>query len=360
MTWVMPKSTSSTTEARWYVGLPSARTSVVRPKRTAPLSSSTPIAWAASRCRSARSLCRNGPSSNATPSQARSSRIPCSAPLTARGSSVSSIRSTSAPPRSSAKQRLATAVSALPRCSEPVGLGAKRTRIIPGQSNVELTMPIEFGASIDPSAAALPEARRIARRADELGFELVGIQDHPYQRRFLDTWMLIATLLAETERVRLFPNVTNLPLRGPAMIAKQAASLDVLSGGRFELWVGAYKPRMLALTGRRADGWIPSLGYLPPDAVPEARGRVDEAARAAGRDPSEIRRLYNLGGTITDGPVQELLAGPPWHWIEELTRFNVELGFDTFVFWPREDPVAQLERFAQEVAPGVREAVQMS
>jgi alkanesulfonate monooxygenase SsuD/methylene tetrahydromethanopterin reductase-like flavin-dependent oxidoreductase (luciferase family) len=290
-------------------------------------------------------------------------------------------------------------------------------------------MPIEFGASIDPSAAALPEARRIARRADELGFELVGIQDHPYQRRFLDTWMLIATLLAETERVRLFPNVTNLPLRGPAMIAKQAASLDVLSGGRFELglgagafwegieamggprrtpgqavdaleeaieiirafwrgddpvrvrgrfysidglkpgprpahpielWVGAYKPRMLALTGRRADGWIPSLGYLPPDAVPEARGRVDEAARAAGRDPSEIRRLYNLGGTITDGPVQELLAGPPSHWIEELTRFNVELGFDTFVFWPREDPVAQLERFAQEVAPGVREAVQKS
>jgi alkanesulfonate monooxygenase SsuD/methylene tetrahydromethanopterin reductase-like flavin-dependent oxidoreductase (luciferase family) len=286
-------------------------------------------------------------------------------------------------------------------------------------------MPIEFGANIDPSAAALAEARRIARRADELGFDFVGIQDHPYQQRFLDTWMLLATLLAETERVRFFPNVANLPLRGPAMIAKQAASLDVLSGGRFELglgagyfwdgiaamggprrtpgegvealaegieiirafwrgdepvrvrgrfysvaglkpgptpvhpielWVGAYQPRMLALTGRLADGWIPSLGYLPPDKVPDARGRVDEAAAEADRDPGSIRRLYNVSGAITDRPVEELLVGPPSHWIEELTRFADELGFDTFVFGARDDPVAQLERFAQEVMPAVRDA----
>jgi alkanesulfonate monooxygenase SsuD/methylene tetrahydromethanopterin reductase-like flavin-dependent oxidoreductase (luciferase family) len=284
-------------------------------------------------------------------------------------------------------------------------------------------MAIEFGASIDPSASALPESHEIARAADELGFQFVGIQDHPYQRRFLDTWMLIATLLAATERVHFFPNVANLPLRGPAMIAKAAASLDVLSGGRFELglgagafwegiaamggptrapgeavgalaeaieiirafwrgddpvrvhgrfyavdgvkpgpppvhpielWIGAYKPRMLALTGRLADGWIPSLGYLPPDAVPDAMRRVDEAAREAGRDPSHIRRLYNVSGTITDGPTRDLLVGPPEHWIEELTRFAAELGFDTFVFWPRDDPVRQLERFAREVAPGVR------
>jgi hypothetical protein len=81
---------------------------------------------------------------------------------------------------------------------------------------------------------------------------------------------------------------------------------------------------------------------------------VDEAAREAGRDPGEIRRLYNVSGTITDGPTQDLLVGPPSHWIEELTRFADELGFDTFVFWPREEPVRQLELFANEVAPGVR------
>ena len=71
------------------------------------------------------------------------------------------------------------------------------------------------------------------------GLELVGIQDHPYQRRFLDTFALLAFLAARTERVRLFPDVANLPLRHPAMLAKAAASIDVLSGGRFELGLGA-------------------------------------------------------------------------------------------------------------------------
>src|ERR671919_140303 len=99
--------------------------------------------------------------------------------------------------------------------------------------------PLEFGISIVPVSADADQARALARRADELGLALVGIQDHPYQVRFLDTWALIADLLARTERVRVFPDVASLPLRGPAMIAKQAASLDVLSGGRFELGLGA-------------------------------------------------------------------------------------------------------------------------
>src|SRR5215218_8940308 len=99
--------------------------------------------------------------------------------------------------------------------------------------------PIEFGLSLVPDAAEVAEARELAVRADGLGLDLIGIQDHPYQWRFLETWMLMADLLARTERVRVFPDVTDLPLRLPAMIAKQAASLDVLSGGRFELGLGA-------------------------------------------------------------------------------------------------------------------------
>src|ERR671911_1550035 len=79
----------------------------------------------------------------------------------------------------------------------------------------------------------------MASIADRSGLDLIGIQDHPYQRRFLDTWMLMATILARTKRVRVFPDVANLPLRPPAMIAKAAASLDVMSGGRFELGLGA-------------------------------------------------------------------------------------------------------------------------
>ncbi len=98
---------------------------------------------------------------------------------------------------------------------------------------------LEFGLSIVPASADIELARSLARRADELGLDLIAIQDHPYQRRFLDTWSLMADLLARTERIRVFPDVANLPLRGAAMIAKQAATLDVLSGGRFELGLGA-------------------------------------------------------------------------------------------------------------------------
>jgi alkanesulfonate monooxygenase SsuD/methylene tetrahydromethanopterin reductase-like flavin-dependent oxidoreductase (luciferase family) len=282
-----------------------------------------------------------------------------------------------------------------------------------------------FGVSVTPTAANVTAVRDLVRRAHRLGLDLVGVQDHPYQRRFLDTWMLMATLLADTERIRVFPDVANLPLRGPAMIAKAAASLDVLSGGRFELglgagtfweataamggpsrsdreafealdeaisiirlfwsgdssiafegkhyrvkglkpgpapahaiglWLGSLRPRSLELLGRRADGWIPSLRYAPPDVAPDMHARIDEGAAAAGRDPAEIRRLYNVFGTIGEGAGGGLLDGPAEHWAEQLARF-VEIGFDTFVFWPADESAAQVERFAGEVVPAVQEAV---
>jgi alkanesulfonate monooxygenase SsuD/methylene tetrahydromethanopterin reductase-like flavin-dependent oxidoreductase (luciferase family) len=286
--------------------------------------------------------------------------------------------------------------------------------------------PLEFGLSIVPTSADADLARSLARRADDLGLDLIGIQDHPYQWRYLDTWMLIADLLARTERIRFFPDVTNLPLRGPTMIAKQAASLDALSGGRFELglgaggfweavgamggpvrsagealealeeaihiirafwsgertisfdgnhysvrglhpgpppahpigiWLGVGKPRGLALTGRLADGWVPSLFWATPDVVPGMQQRIDDAAAAAGRDPKDIRRAYNIGGRIADGPISGLLDGPPAHWVDTLKSFAGELGFDTFIFWPGDDAQAQLERFAQEVVPAMRSTV---
>jgi alkanesulfonate monooxygenase SsuD/methylene tetrahydromethanopterin reductase-like flavin-dependent oxidoreductase (luciferase family) len=285
--------------------------------------------------------------------------------------------------------------------------------------------PLEFGLSIVPVSAGLELARSLAERADALGLDLIGIQDHPYHWRFLETWSLMTDLLARTERIRLFPDVTNLPLRGPAMIAKQAASLDVLSGGRFELglgagafweaigamggpvrsgrealesleeaieiirafwsgertiafqgrhysvrglhpgpppahpigiWLGVGRPRALALTGRLADGWVPSLGWATPDLVPDMQKRIDDAAQGAGRDPSEIRRALNVSGRIVEGPTNGLLDGPPDHWIETLTGFAGELGFDTFVFWPAEEQLTQLERFAGEVVPALSRA----
>jgi alkanesulfonate monooxygenase SsuD/methylene tetrahydromethanopterin reductase-like flavin-dependent oxidoreductase (luciferase family) len=98
---------------------------------------------------------------------------------------------------------------------------------------------IQFGVFPEPATARLDEVLTLADIADRAGLDLIGIQDHPYQRHYLDTWMLIATVLARTERVTVFPDVANLPLRPPAVLAKASASLDVLSGGRFELGLGA-------------------------------------------------------------------------------------------------------------------------
>ena len=284
---------------------------------------------------------------------------------------------------------------------------------------------LEFGVSVEPLADPPDWAARIVVAADRAGLDLVGIQDHPYQRRFLDTWTLISTLVPVTESIRFFPDVASLPLRPPAMLAKAAASLDVLSGGRVEMglgagafwdaivgmdgprrspaeavrsveeaikimrlvwsderslrfegeiyslrgmrpgprpaheigvWVGAYGPRMLALIGRLADGWIPSYGYSPPERIPEMQRRIDGGAERAGREAAQIRRAYNLSGRIGeggDGP----LDGPISQWVEELTRFALELGMDTFIYWPQDDHVRQVEAFAQEVVPAVREAV---
>jgi alkanesulfonate monooxygenase SsuD/methylene tetrahydromethanopterin reductase-like flavin-dependent oxidoreductase (luciferase family) len=98
---------------------------------------------------------------------------------------------------------------------------------------------VEFGISFAPTWADPSYALRMTRAADDAGFDLVGIQDHPYQWRFFDTWTLIAYLAGQTERIRFFPDVASLPLRPPAMLAKAAASLDVLTGGRVELGLGA-------------------------------------------------------------------------------------------------------------------------
>jgi alkanesulfonate monooxygenase SsuD/methylene tetrahydromethanopterin reductase-like flavin-dependent oxidoreductase (luciferase family) len=283
--------------------------------------------------------------------------------------------------------------------------------------------PLEFGFFLVPTSADAAQALSLARLAEEGGLDLIGIQDHPYQWRYLETWSLIAYLLARTERIRFFPDVANLPLRNPALIAKQAASLDVLSGGRFELglgagafwepikamggpvrsggealesledaiaiirafwsgeraityegshysvrglhpgpqpaheigiWLGVGKPRALALTGRVADGWVPSSGWATAENVPGMQERIDRAAEAAGRDPAEIRRVYNISGAITDGPVGPL-EGPPEHLAATLAGYATELGFDTFVFWPPAgEELAQLERFAAEVVSALR------
>jgi alkanesulfonate monooxygenase SsuD/methylene tetrahydromethanopterin reductase-like flavin-dependent oxidoreductase (luciferase family) len=70
---------------------------------------------------------------------------------------------------------------------------------------------LEFGASVVPLAEPPEFALRATRAAEEAGLDLVGVQDHPYQRRFLGAWTLMATLVPATERVRFYLSVANLP-----------------------------------------------------------------------------------------------------------------------------------------------------
>jgi alkanesulfonate monooxygenase SsuD/methylene tetrahydromethanopterin reductase-like flavin-dependent oxidoreductase (luciferase family) len=269
---------------------------------------------------------------------------------------------------------------------------------------------LRFGAFVTPQADRPGDVVALARVAERAGLDLVTFQDHPYLSKFLDTWTLVAWVAAQTERVLVAPNVLNLPLRPPAVVARAAASLDRLSGGRVELglgagnrwdaieamggprrspgesvdalaeaidviraiwdvssddvhaegghyrlagaepgpqpahpieiWLGAYKPRMLRLTGAKADGWLPSVPYLQAGDLERGNRAIDEAAAEVGRDPREIRRLLNITPDLAS--------------VDRLLPLVLEQGISTFIL-VGDDPQAT-ERYGTETAPEVREA----
>jgi alkanesulfonate monooxygenase SsuD/methylene tetrahydromethanopterin reductase-like flavin-dependent oxidoreductase (luciferase family) len=253
----------------------------------------------------------------------------------------------------------------------------------------------------------------LAQLSERLGFDFVTFQDHPYQSSFLDTWTLLSWVAARTERIGLSGNVLNLPLRQPpAVLARATASLDLLSGARISLglgagfywdavqaiggrrltplqsvaalseaidvirgvwdadgpgrldvdgefysvhgaergpapaheipiWLGAHKPKMQGLVGRKADGWLPSLPVMEPGGLQKGNAIIDDAARAANRDPREITRLLNIF--------------PSQQTAEALAQMAVEDGVSVFIL-ASDDPDV-LERFAAETIPAVREHV---
>lgn len=280
---------------------------------------------------------------------------------------------------------------------------------------------LEFGVFLTPEAHSLGRILENTQLAEVLGLDLVSLQDHPYQAKYADAWTLLAVLGARTSSIKLAPNVASLPLRPPVMLAKAAATLDLLTGGRVELglgagafwdaieaaggprrtpkesvdalveaiglirefwtggtvrftgrhyrakglhagpvpahdipiWVGAYGPRMVRITGELADGWVPSMGYAEPPALPDLSARLDDAAVAAGRGPEAVRRIYNIFGRFGTG--SGFLAGTPEDWSEQLAELSLAQGFGTYILGTDDPDV--IRRFAEEVAPAVRELV---
>lgn len=123
------------------------------------------------------------------------------------------------------------------------------------------------------------------------------------------------------------------------------------------VWVGAYGRRSIEVTGRLADGWIPSMTYAPPDRAARMRERLLRAAEAAGRDPSAITCAYNVVVLVQDGaqdPSGRVLAGSPDEVARRLTEI-AKTGFTCLNLWPRGDRIGGRERLAKEVIPAVRD-----
>jgi len=282
-----------------------------------------------------------------------------------------------------------------------------------------------FGVAVAPSARDFEAVLETAELADTIGLDLFGVQDHPYQPAFLDTWTLLSYAAAQTQRIHLFTDVLNVPMRPPAVLARAAASLDILSAGRLELglgagyflepmaamgaprrtrgelvdaldeaitvirslwrpgppvhaggrhhavtgaqpgpaphhpvaiWIGAYKRRMLELTGRAGDGWIPSLGYASPEELGRMNRTIDEAAERAGRRPADIRRGFNISGRLS-AERSGFLKGPTSAWVDDLAELALRDGMSAFLLGVTPGDDSDLRTFAEEVAPRVRELV---
>ncbi len=105
-----------------------------------------------------------------------------------------------------------------------------------------VTAPLRFGVLVPPDAPFPTQVARW-RRVEELGFDLLFVADHSRDYRDLtgpwfDGWTVLAHMATETRRVRIGTLVSNPILRHPALPAKEAVTVDYLSGGRLELGIG--------------------------------------------------------------------------------------------------------------------------
>lgn len=268
-----------------------------------------------------------------------------------------------------------------------------------------------FGGCLAPDGRRAERCVALARRCEHAGLDLVSFPVRPGRAEALDAWTLLGYAAARTTSIRLFPSVPGLPPRLPASVARTAASLHRLAGGRVDLgigadeslgagglpapavaavaeaidvireigdapepgalagesdvhggdapagriglWLGGHEPRMLALTGQKADGWLAAPARLTRGDLVDGNARIDEAAHAAGRDPADIRRLVAIAGPGPNGRAGARQATASQ--AERLAELALRDGISAFLL--ASDEEAALERFGREVAPAVRELV---
>ncbi|BAJ74742.1 FAD/FMN-containing dehydrogenase [Microbacterium testaceum StLB037] len=106
------------------------------------------------------------------------------------------------------------------------------------------------------------------------------------------------------------------------------------------IWVGAYKPRMQRIIGRKGDGWLPSLPWMKPGDIERGNQIIDDSARRVGRDPRAVTRLMNVTAEYDAVDLAELAVGH---------------GISVFILGS-DDP-REIRRFAAETAPRIRDRV---
>ena len=148
----------------------------------------------------------------------------------------------------------------------------------------------------------------------------------------------------------------------------QVTELTPAAAATPPIWVGALGPKMLAVTGRNADGWIPGhLADWRSTHVAESRPLVDEAAASVGRDPADIATIYQVTGRITADPLPKTrdddgrwIGGGVAQWVEELTFAALERDAAALIYLVAPGQTISdttVNLWAHEIAPAVREAI---
>jgi alkanesulfonate monooxygenase SsuD/methylene tetrahydromethanopterin reductase-like flavin-dependent oxidoreductase (luciferase family) len=159
---------------------------------------------------------------------------------------------------------------------------------------------ISFGIKTSQMGLSYPEAQRVWREADQLPvFEHAWLWDHMVPLRgdvradALEAWTLLAALAAQTSRLRVGVIVTSNRLRSPALLAKMAATVDVIAGGRLIFGIGT--------GGSRTGGLNPAEREFEAYGVPLVS--PGQAVRDLAESCDLIRRMWTTSEPFDfDGP----------------------------------------------------------